>query len=197
MPAPMPQLRASWFLLEWRHRSAGTGVHVIVRRGCSQVQICASKKKLTSNFGRRTRKCCIRCEYLCIFCLLSSDSEEGSERFSHTQQSKISVAGSRGSSVFEHLYAGLRIMMNICARFAATGRARHDRTRRIGTLLKFGLNQPTPQGFLMTENIGKLRIEGGTPLVMVSRSSARAWCPRRWSQHCPSTLRNVPDLSDV
>ena len=54
----------------------------------------------------------------------------------------------------------------------------------------------------MTENISKLRIEGGTPLVgEVHVRGAKNLVPKAMvaALHgsTPSTLRNVPDLSDV
>ena len=87
------------------------------------------KTKLTSNFGEETENVCISVNVFHIHNRAKS-------------QSRVPKV----LQCLEHLYAGLRIMMNICARFALLpAGARHDRTRRIGTLLKFGLNQPTPQ----------------------------------------------------
>lgn len=104
------------------------------------------KTKLTSNFGEETENVCISVNVCVSFCFSGSESEGARAVFHIHNRAKSQSRVPKVLQCLEHLYAGLRIMMNICARFALLpAGARHDRTRRIGTLLKFGLNQPTPQ----------------------------------------------------
>ena len=125
----------------------GTSVHVIVGvRLLSSSNSDVKKTKLTSNLGEETENVCISVNVCVSFCFSGSESEGARAVFHIHNRAKSQSRVPKVLQCLEHLYAGLRIMMNICARFALLpAGARHDRTRRIGTLLKFGLNQPTPQ----------------------------------------------------
>ena len=97
----------------------GTSVHVIVGvRLLSSSNSCVKKTKLASNFGEEPENVCISVNVCVSFCFSSSESG-GVRAVYHTynrakSQSRVPKLLHR----LEHLYTGLRIMMNICARFA-------------------------------------------------------------------------------
>ena len=103
-------------------------MHVIVGgRLLSSSNSCVKKTKLASNFGEEPENVCIVAN-ICVSFVFSGTESGGVRAVYHTHNgAKSQSRVPKALQCLEHLYAGLRIMMNICARFTllpAEGTAR-------------------------------------------------------------------------